>query len=247
MSKSNLVSRTDTDTDPELDEYAAAIHAIGKQSVFTVGKIRSAAKVCARPGRWLPWLSREFGWTARTAQRMMNVANKSDKLSHLAVPISALYLLAAQSIPAELIEAIAERSEQGERLSLAEVKGIIAEAEARDDEDDEVEEVDAEDSVEEASVHMTHVHYVEPPPVRPTVVVPYYVKVDQPAPVSRTITYTSAEAEDPATLRIREAAKNVRWNFRAFADALTEHHRAWTGLERARSGRDPAQPSSTEL
>ena len=77
-----------TDVDPELDEYAAAIHAIGKRSAFEIGKILSAAKARARPGRWLPWLEREFGWTARTAQRMMSVAEKNDKLSHLAVPTS---------------------------------------------------------------------------------------------------------------------------------------------------------------
>ena len=68
----DLVSRTAAD--PELDEYAAAIHAIGKRSAFEIGKILSAAKARARPGRWLPWLEREFGWTDKTAENFMNVA-----------------------------------------------------------------------------------------------------------------------------------------------------------------------------
>jgi hypothetical protein len=196
----DLVSRTDVD--PELDEYAAAIHAIGKRSAFEIGKILSAAKARACPGRWLPWLEREFGWTARTAQRMMSVAEKNDKLSHLAVPTSALYLLAAQSTPAEVIEAIAERSEQGERLSLAEVKQMIADAEADDapDEDEEddglatrmpLSSSDAEQAYRSRYGYAYHQEVEEPPArqvsfhvetTRETVVVPYYVPADQPKP-----------------------------------------------------------------
>ena len=56
------------------------------------------------------------------------------------MPVSALYLLAAPSTPAEVIEAIAERGEQGERLSLAEVKAIIAEVKARGAEAEVVDE-----------------------------------------------------------------------------------------------------------
>lgn len=113
MSEDNPVSRTDDNADPELAEYVEAIGAVGKRAVFEIGKILIAAKARARHGRWLPWLEREFGWTDKTAQRMMSVAAKSDKLSNLAVPISALYLLAAQSTPAEVIEAIAERRRTG--------------------------------------------------------------------------------------------------------------------------------------
>jgi hypothetical protein len=201
MSDDDLVSRTDDD--PELDEYAAAIHAIGKRSAFEIGKILIAAKARARPGRWLPWLEREFGWTARTAQRMMSVAEKNDKLSHLAVPPSALYLLAAQSIPDEAIDAIEERSKQGERLSLAEVKRMIAEAEARDAHEEDEEDDDS--LAARAPLSLSDVEHayrsrygyayrqeVEEPPARQvsfrvettreTVVVPYYVPVDQPKP-----------------------------------------------------------------
>ena len=139
---------------------------------------------------------------------MMSVAGKNDKLSTFGVPISALYLLAAQSTPAELIEAIAERSEQGERLSLAEVKEMIAEAEARDaheeDEEDDEEPPQAREihyvgrdvdggfatrkvsyyrtEIEEEHVTHAHVRYAEPPPMRRTVAAPYYVPQEQPAP-----------------------------------------------------------------
>jgi hypothetical protein len=206
MSDDDLVSPNDND--PELAEYVEAIGAVGKRAVFEIGKILIAAKARARHGRWLPWLEREFGWTDKTAQRMMNVAGKSDKLSNLAVPISALYLLAAQSTPAEVIETIAERSEQGERLSLAEVKQMIAKAEADDapDEDEEDDGLatrmplspsDAEHAYRSRYGDVRQVPYcrgeIEEQPVRQvrfevtysggeTVHVPYYVPHEQPAP-----------------------------------------------------------------
>ena len=52
-------------------------------------------------------------------------------LDTLNVPISGLYLLAAPSTPAEVIEVVTERSEKGETLTLAEVKTMIAEVEAK--------------------------------------------------------------------------------------------------------------------
>ena len=61
----------------------------------------------------------------------MSVANKSENFSDLNVPVSGLYLLARENTPPEVVEAVAERSGQGERLSLAEVKGLIADAEEK--------------------------------------------------------------------------------------------------------------------
>ena len=53
---------------------------------------------------------------------------KSDKLSDLDLPISALYLLAAPSTPAPARDEILERAEAGEKIKHAEVKQAIAEA-----------------------------------------------------------------------------------------------------------------------
>jgi hypothetical protein len=237
---SNPASRTRTAAQRALAEHANEIRTLNKRTIGDIietGKHLIAAKKIVGHGGWLAWLDREFGWSDRTAQRYIEFAeavDKSAKLADLNVPISGLYLLAAEDTPAEVIEAIAERCEQGERLSLAEVKKMIAEAEARDEEDDvegglatrmPISPSDVEHAYRSryGDARQVRVHYAEPPPMKRTVCVPYYVPVDQPEPVSRTITYTSVEAEDPATLRIREAAKDVRWNFRALADALTEY------------------------
>ena len=56
---------------------------------------------------WLPWLEREFGWTVRTADRYMQVAEafKLDTVSNfdgLIIDGSGLYCLASPSVPQEV-------------------------------------------------------------------------------------------------------------------------------------------------
>ena len=126
-----------TDGDLKLAEHAEVIRALGKRAVhdiIEIGRRLIEAKAICGHGNWLTWLEHEFGWTDKTAQNFMSVANaagKFENFSNLNLPISGLYLLAAPSTPAEVIEVVAERSEQGERLSLEEVKKMVAEAEAK--------------------------------------------------------------------------------------------------------------------
>jgi len=98
-------------------EHAAVIRALGRRvvgDIVEIGRRLIDAKEIAGHGNWLPWLDREFGWTDKTAERFINVAGKSDKLSNLEVPVSGLYLLAAPSTPPEVgIEQVAERFIQG--------------------------------------------------------------------------------------------------------------------------------------
>jgi hypothetical protein len=113
---------------PALAEHASAIRALGKQTVenvIEIGDHLTKAKKIAGHGNWLPWLEREFGWDERTAQRFMSVqelASKSDNLSDLNLPLSALYMLAAPSIPPEARDEIIARAEAGEQVTVAEVK-----------------------------------------------------------------------------------------------------------------------------
>ena len=51
-----------------------------------------------------------------------NLAGKFDTVSDLSDDMRGLYRIAAMKSPAEVIEAVAERSEKGETLTLAEVK-----------------------------------------------------------------------------------------------------------------------------
>jgi Protein of unknown function (DUF3102) len=126
-----------TDSDVKLAEHAEVIRALGKRAVhdiIEIGRRLIEAKQIAGHGNWLPWLEHEFGWGVDTAQNFMNVASaagKFGKFPNLNLPISGLYLLASPRTPTEVIVAVAERSEQGERLSLDEVKQMIAEAEAK--------------------------------------------------------------------------------------------------------------------
>jgi Protein of unknown function (DUF3102) len=114
-----------------LDEHAAAIKALGKQTidnVIAIGCRLAEAKKIAGPGRWLSWLDREFGWTDRTALNFMRVygmSTKSEKFSDFSLPISGLYLLAAPTTPDEARDEIFDRAKDGEIIPLAGIKKEI--------------------------------------------------------------------------------------------------------------------------
>ncbi|AWN39845.1 DUF3102 domain-containing protein [Methylobacterium durans] len=95
--------------------------------IFEIGERLGTAKGIVRHGEWGSYLEREFGWTERTAQRFMNVhetfRDKSDIVSVLGP--TALYLLAAPSVPQTVRDSVEVRLQQGERLSIREVKQLI--------------------------------------------------------------------------------------------------------------------------
>ena len=80
-------------------------------------------------GQFLPWLRAEFGWSERSAQNFMSVAEKfkSAKIADLPIQPSAAYLLAATSVPDEA----REKAEAGEEITFAAAKEIVAEARKR--------------------------------------------------------------------------------------------------------------------
>jgi hypothetical protein len=81
-------------------------------------------------GSSLPWLKAEFGWSERSAQKFMSVAEqfKSAKIADLPIQPSAAYFLAAPSIPVEAQERAVEKAEAGEEITFATAKEIVAEA-----------------------------------------------------------------------------------------------------------------------
>jgi hypothetical protein len=113
-----------------LAEHAAEIRKLGKravQDIIEIGRRLTEAKKILGWGNWLPWLEREFGWSERTAQNFMRVAElaESATVADLNVDLRGLYLLASPSIRErhpEIIEAVAERSARGEPTTSDEIK-----------------------------------------------------------------------------------------------------------------------------
>jgi len=127
------------EVEAKLAEYADTIRTLGKQTIgniIEIGRRLNDAKALVGHGNWLSWLEREFGWTDKTAQNFMSLANaasKNENFSNLNVPVSGLYLLARPNVPQEVIEAVAKHSEQGDRLSLAQIKQLVEQGDERMD------------------------------------------------------------------------------------------------------------------
>ena len=84
-------------------------------------------------GLFGPWLTAEFGWTERTAQRFMRLADtfgsESDIVSGL--PLTLLHQLAAPSTPAGVRAPILNRIRRGELVVAAEIAETLRAANAR--------------------------------------------------------------------------------------------------------------------
>jgi|SRR5262249_23554200 len=115
---------------PILTEHAAAIRALGKQtveSVVEIGRHLSEAKAEIRKlgMSWGDWLKAEFNWSDQQARRCMHIFERKSELNNLLnadLPVSALYLLAAPSTPKEARNEINERAQAGEKVKVAKVK-----------------------------------------------------------------------------------------------------------------------------
>jgi hypothetical protein len=115
-----------------LADHAAAIRVLGKRAIadaIEIGRRLTDVKRLVGYGGWLPWIDRELGWTEMSAVRFMQVyeLGKSHNLLDLDLPVSAAYLLAAPSTPADAREEIIDRAANGEQLTHAQVKQIISE------------------------------------------------------------------------------------------------------------------------
>ncbi len=100
------------------------------EDIIEVGNDLLAAKEALPHGQFLPWLKAEFGWSERSAQNFMSVAEnfKSAKIADSPIQPSAAYLLAAPSVPDEAREKAVEKAEAGEEITFATARKIVAEA-----------------------------------------------------------------------------------------------------------------------
>lgn len=100
------------------------------EDLIEVGTDLLAVKEALPHGQFLPWLKAEFGWSERTAQNFMSVAEqfKSAKFAELPIQPSAAYLLAAPAVPDEARQLAIEKAEAGEEITFTTAKEIVAEA-----------------------------------------------------------------------------------------------------------------------
>jgi protein gp37 len=119
-----------------LAEHAAEIRRLHKRAIADVVEIGARLIECKQlcgHGKWLPWLEHEFGWKESTALNFMRVheLSKSANFADLSLPVSSVYLLAAPSTPEAARDAVLDLAANGEQLTHARVKEVIAETRAR--------------------------------------------------------------------------------------------------------------------
>jgi len=100
------------------------------EDIIEVGNDLLAVKEALDHGQFGPWLKAEFGWSERSAQNFMSVAErfKSAKIADLPIQPSAAYFLAAPSVPDEARQVAVEKAEAGEEITVATAREIVAEA-----------------------------------------------------------------------------------------------------------------------
>jgi hypothetical protein len=98
------------------------------EGIVEIGKELLAIKDILPHGRFLEWLSAEFGWKERMARHFMNVAErfKSANFADIEMDVSAAYLLAAPSTPEEARQEAVKRAEKGERVTHAVASKLVA-------------------------------------------------------------------------------------------------------------------------
>lgn len=79
-------------------------------------------------GRFGAWIEQEFGWSEQSVRNFMAVAEhfKSPKFGDLNIAPSALYSLAAPSVPQPARDEAMARAEKGETITYTKAKEIVA-------------------------------------------------------------------------------------------------------------------------
>jgi Protein of unknown function (DUF3102) len=129
---SNNLPALANQADRTLASHAVAIRALSKRvvaDVIEIGRRLTECRVILKGhGGYRAWVDSELGLSPQTAGRFIQVYELSQgrsNLEHLDLPVSALYLLAAPSTPKSAREAIIERAQAGEPVSVAKVNQTI--------------------------------------------------------------------------------------------------------------------------
>jgi hypothetical protein len=103
------------------------------QTVWEIGENLSEVKACLQHGQFESWLTTEFDWSTRTAQRFLQVYErfKNDNLADLKISASAIYEMASPSTSEEVrIQAI-EAAKGGQEVTPSFLSKIKSEAQAK--------------------------------------------------------------------------------------------------------------------
>src|SRR5262245_59080621 len=100
------------------------------EAIIEIGRDLLAVKQNLDHGQFGAWVEAECGFTLRSAQRYIGiaefVAEKNDTVSLL--PPAALYKLAAKSAPPAVVQAVIEKIDRGAPVNVAEIDDALAEA-----------------------------------------------------------------------------------------------------------------------
>ena len=99
------------------------------RDVIEIGQKLTDVKSELGHGNFLKWLQMEFEWQERSARNFMRVSEvfKTANFADLDIAPSALYLLAAPSIPEQVRHKVLSLADRGETITYTKAKSIISE------------------------------------------------------------------------------------------------------------------------
>lgn len=120
--------------DPEtrrfVEERTERIHNLARMTaagIVQIGQYLTEVKARLKHGNFLEWIEREFAWSEPSAERFMRVFRniKSVNLTNLEIDVSALYLIAAPSIPEPVRTEVIRRAENGEPVTHMGARALV--------------------------------------------------------------------------------------------------------------------------
>jgi len=120
----------DAETRAYVQERAERIHNLARMSassIVQIGQYLGQVKERIGHGNFLGWIGQEFNWSERSAQRFIQVHGqfKSAKLADLEIDLSALYLIAAPSMPEPVRASVMRRAENGEPVTRMGTRALV--------------------------------------------------------------------------------------------------------------------------
>ncbi len=97
------------------------------QDIIDIGEKLTQVKQHLGHGNFINWLKSEFNWSRSAATKFMQVAEqfKFVNFTNLNITASALYLIAAPSVPKKAREEVIKRASLGENISYTKAKAIV--------------------------------------------------------------------------------------------------------------------------